>query len=109
SPRRKDKSDWSALYRQSCPRRRSSDRPTSSVGVEPTGTAVVAGESRMASASHAKSIRLSPSSTLNVDVPLRTSGIDRNGLNRVRSEEHTSELQSREKLVCRLLLEKKKK
>src|SRR5690606_41944526 len=27
---------------------------------------------------------------------------------RTRSEEHTSELQSREKLVCRLLLEKKK-
>src|SRR5690606_40102603 len=27
---------------------------------------------------------------------------------RIRSEEHTSELQSREKLVCRLLLEKKK-
>ena len=26
-----------------------------------------------------------------------------------RSEEHTSELQSRENLVCRLLLEKKKK
>src|SRR5690606_36346102 len=30
-------------------------------------------------------------------------------LKRVRSEEHTSELQSRENLVCRLLLEKKKK
>src|SRR5690606_39772633 len=29
-------------------------------------------------------------------------------LQRVRSEEHTSELQSRENLVCRLLLEKKK-
>src|SRR2546429_6282461 len=29
-------------------------------------------------------------------------------LNRVRSEEHTSELQSRLHLVCRLLLEKKK-
>src|SRR5207249_11148811 len=29
--------------------------------------------------------------------------------NRVRSEEHTSELQSRFDLVCRLLLEKKKK
>src|SRR5436309_2051795 len=29
--------------------------------------------------------------------------------NRFRSEEHTSELQSRENLVCRLLLEKKKK
>src|SRR5690606_40320652 len=30
------------------------------------------------------------------------------GINVHRSEEHTSELQSREKLVCRLLLEKKK-
>src|SRR5256885_8289196 len=30
------------------------------------------------------------------------------GLNRVRSEEHTSELQSPCNLVCRLLLEKKK-
>src|SRR3712207_6874153 len=29
-------------------------------------------------------------------------------LNRTRSEEHTSELQSRQYLVCRLLLEKKK-
>src|SRR5882757_8604469 len=32
-----------------------------------------------------------------------------NGLNVLRSEEHTSELQSRQYLVCRLLLEKKKK
>src|SRR5207344_2581714 len=31
------------------------------------------------------------------------------GLERLRSEEHTSELQSRPHLVCRLLLEKKKK
>src|SRR5690606_42117714 len=31
------------------------------------------------------------------------------GLLYVRSEEHTSELQSRENLVCRLLLEKKKR
>src|SRR5690606_41396453 len=30
-------------------------------------------------------------------------------LHALRSEEHTSELQSRENLVCRLLLEKKKK
>src|SRR5699024_12523580 len=30
------------------------------------------------------------------------------GLRRIRSEEHTSELQSRFDLVCRLLLEKKK-
>src|SRR5690554_6982789 len=32
-----------------------------------------------------------------------------NGTNELRSEEHTSELQSRPHLVCRLLLEKKKK
>src|SRR5439155_13244841 len=33
----------------------------------------------------------------------------RDGVHEVRSEEHTSELQSRGHLVCRLLLEKKKK
>src|SRR3712207_7218371 len=33
---------------------------------------------------------------------------DSMGMGRVRSEEHTSELQSRQYLVCRLLLEKKK-
>src|SRR5690606_40005009 len=33
---------------------------------------------------------------------------DGRGASRQRSEEHTSELQSRENLVCRLLLEKKK-
>src|SRR2546421_13077184 len=33
----------------------------------------------------------------------------RKGLGEIRSEEHTSELQSRSDLVCRLLLEKKKK
>src|SRR5438034_7495326 len=33
----------------------------------------------------------------------------RNGANLPRSEEHTSELQSHSDLVCRLLLEKKKK
>src|SRR3712207_7309129 len=35
--------------------------------------------------------------------------LDRGHQGRVRSEEHTSELQSRQYLVCRLLLEKKKK
>src|SRR5690606_42087681 len=34
--------------------------------------------------------------------------LDVSGPGPVRSEEHTSELQSRENLVCRLLLEKKK-
>src|SRR2546421_8233431 len=38
-----------------------------------------------------------------------TSGSGRGLLTGVRSEEHTSELQSRSDLVCRLLLEKKKK
>src|SRR3989440_7669483 len=36
-------------------------------------------------------------------------GITRVQLSQIRSEEHTSELQSRSDLVCRLLLEKKKK
>src|SRR5205814_7225099 len=36
-------------------------------------------------------------------------GRGRRGLSRERSEEHTSELQSLRHLVCRLLLEKKKK
>src|SRR3712207_7063505 len=36
-----------------------------------------------------------------------TSGVPVSGLDANRSEEHTSELQSRQYLVCRLLLEKK--
>src|SRR3712207_8140859 len=39
----------------------------------------------------------------------RWSGVVRAGITAWRSEEHTSELQSRQYLVCRLLLEKKKK
>src|SRR2546430_11285609 len=35
--------------------------------------------------------------------------VDGDGLYDIRSEEHTSELQSQSNLVCRLLLEKKKK
>src|SRR3712207_9530517 len=40
------------------------------------------------------------------DIDMHTGGA---GARRGRSEEHTSELQSRQYLVCRLLLEKKKK
>src|SRR3989440_6000652 len=40
---------------------------------------------------------------------LRNAQTERRYLTRFRSEEHTSELQSRSDLVCRLLLEKKKK
>src|SRR5690606_42012372 len=39
----------------------------------------------------------------------RAPSASRSASSMVRSEEHTSELQSRENLVCRLLLEKKKK
>src|SRR5437773_12545970 len=41
--------------------------------------------------------------------PWRLNGAGRVGTGWVRSEEHTSELQSHHDLVCRLLLEKKKK
>src|SRR5690606_40405784 len=47
------------------------------------------------------------------DIRRKTSGnhgfVHRSATAGARSEEHTSELQSRENLVCRLLLEKKKK
>src|SRR5690554_7169491 len=43
---------------------------------------------------------------VHADEPLGGGPVDQRGL---RSEEHTSELQSRPHLVCRLLLEKKKK
>src|SRR2546427_2713234 len=45
-----------------------------------------------------------PAHLLTIDL-----GIAPRGLRAVRSEEHTSELQSQSNLVCRLLLEKKKK
>src|SRR3712207_8501433 len=41
--------------------------------------------------------------------PFRSARTTDFGWSAVRSEEHTSELQSRQYLVCRLLLEKKKK
>src|SRR5690606_39643968 len=44
-----------------------------------------------------------------LDGPVVGAPHDAPGFGQVRSEEHTSELQSRENLVCRLLLEKKKK
>src|SRR5690606_41275218 len=40
--------------------------------------------------------------------PLADAVCPKENAQRVRSEEHTSELQSRENLVCRLLLEKKR-
>src|SRR5436309_8873940 len=48
-------------------------------------------------------------SELGQRVGLSSPAVAERKVQRARSEEHTSELQSRENLVCRLLLEKKKK
>src|SRR5207302_6903885 len=58
----------------------------------------------------AKHLRHHPARPDQIVAPVRT-GAQHNvrGVEQLRSEEHTSELQSRENLVCRLLLEKKKK
>src|SRR5438874_4994126 len=53
-----------------------------------------------------------PHPQMGIQNRLGTGGRDRRAMMRLdglRSEEHTSELQSRRDLVCRLLLEKKKK
>src|SRR5690606_40701496 len=51
--------------------------------------------------------RLSHSSTSKSSLPLSSRNVSTLPSSTPRSEEHTSELQSRENLVCRLLLEKK--
>src|SRR5690606_40927042 len=63
------------------------------------------------SGSCAKALPVQPVATSppSAAAPPRNRRRDRARIDFVRSEEHTSELQSRENLVCRLLLEKKKK
>src|SRR2546422_1570741 len=58
---------------------------------------------RSAMSSPSRASSFSPSTSANPGKP------SRNISSSIRSEEHTSELQSRLHLVCRLLLEKKKK
>src|SRR3989442_9406122 len=60
--------------------------------------------------SHQTSLRRKCHACLSLSLPHRGRPRDRRARRRgrVRSEEHTSELQSRPHLVCRLLLEKKK-
>src|SRR5437016_11985980 len=53
--------------------------------------------------------RTEMASMLRSPLSLRVRGAPLRGLIAIRSEEHTSELQSLTNLVCRLLLEKKKK
>src|SRR5437870_11545678 len=57
-------------------------------------------------AAHPHETRVAAGEEMNFDFALRLRG-SRGGGRRYRSEEHTSELQSRGHLVCRLLLEKK--
>src|SRR3712207_6988814 len=52
-------------------------------------------------------VRSTPARNTRPRVPWRTRASARGWSPTVRSEEHTSELQSRQYLVCRLLLEKK--
>src|SRR5690606_42161763 len=59
---------------------------------------------RQAEAHGAETSRVNPAARLIEPVVLRGEHLM---LTNIRSEEHTSELQSRENLVCRLLLEKK--
>src|SRR2546427_6589198 len=53
------------------------------------------------------SVQGRPARRLSADAPVPAP--QPTGVEQVRSEEHTSELQSQSNLVCRLLLEKKKK
>src|SRR5207302_4861898 len=91
-------SDHRALH--SFPTRRSSDllRAASSLS---SHRAV----RRYKSHSSADTLR-SPAGSLRKEPSPHSGGIDAPQLEEMRSEEHTSELQSRENLVCRLLLEK---
>src|SRR5436309_9883392 len=57
-----------------------------------------------------EAVRFEPGGLSDRLIPLLEGrGEEQGAVDDVRSEEHTSELQSRENLVCRLLLEKKKK
>src|SRR5690606_41233960 len=92
----------------SFPTRRSSDLHTSwvaSAGLSSKPFRMVSPRQRR-NTSSPNTVACVNSLSFPLPVLVNTVGI-RNGSKR--SEEHTSELQSRENLVCRLLLEKKKK
>src|SRR2546427_6482543 len=62
-------------------------------------------ETRVPDRRHGRAVQFSPAPSRSVDLARETP----RGRTVSRSEEHTSELQSQSNLVCRLLLEKKKK
>src|SRR5260370_6604411 len=71
----------------------------------PTVTIIVTGDELLPCGSKPEGFRIVDSNSVMLEALVRRDG----GLVRSRSEEHTSELQSHLNLVCRLLLEKKKK
>src|SRR5690606_40903393 len=97
--------DHRALH--SFPTRRSSDLPDGEVDLgehDLLAEHVPAGPG-LAEAPQQPALLLGPGEAALGVEPLRVVGVELVA----RSEEHTSELQSRENLVCRLLLEKKKR
>src|SRR5690606_41678164 len=89
----------------SFPTRRSSDLKDESDGFVPY-TAFQPGATTRDRRYDITSVGLKYGIDFTTDLRLSLHGVHTGG--KVRSEEHTSELQSRENLVCRLLLEKKK-
>src|SRR5690606_42150797 len=88
---------WGRRGQHPFPTRRSSDLSI------PTSSLCLTSRSATGSSPARRSLRSSTDAHRNPHDPRRDGRVDR------RSEEHTSELQSRENLVCRLLLEKKKR
>src|SRR2546422_8215433 len=85
--------------------RRSSRFPSASAMARPRGTLVLLLVAALAATGVAQA---QPGSEFTVDEVVARALADSPDLRATRSEEHTSELQSRLHLVCRLLLEKKK-
>src|SRR5690606_39972414 len=98
-PRRSRPCDSHHRALRSSPTRRSSDLKTAAPAPDPAAQNRAAAKPAKAARGKAK--------TPEVTVTLSGTA-DGEWTVEVRSEEHTSELQSRENLVCRLLLEKKK-
>src|SRR6266496_4838099 len=101
----------------------STSRPTTNPGTSTRNTSGIPNESQILmnfAALSASSTEIAPALTIGCDATMPAgrpakrqkpvmSAFAQSGLSGKRSEEHTSELQSRRELVCRLLLEKKKK
>src|SRR5438445_6145081 len=89
---------------------RSNPGPSAARRARPIVSKSISG--RMASPSRSRTsptLRLAPRIGASAVAAARRSRRRRSRCRATRSEEHTSELQSRQYLVCRLLLEKKKK